>query len=165
MGNTMEKHMKRKSLIITVMAMAAAISTTEARSETISAPAKRDLLTAMRDEAFSHLRYKMFAEQARKNGNEALAGLFEKIGEVELNEHFKEQAQIIGLVKTDRENLTTAVSDEYLETARMYMEMAKRAEESGDSKIAQHFSAVAADEAEHQKAFKAMLGKGAGAAN
>ena len=69
------------------------------------------------------------------------------------------------MVKTDTENLATAISDEYLETVKMYVDMAMRAEEAGDVKIAQHFKAIAADEAEHQRLFKTMFGKGAGAVN
>jgi rubrerythrin len=151
--------MVRKGLVISVLAMAAAISTASIGAENISVSTKQDLLAAMKDEAFSHLRYKLFAGQARKNGNAALADLFEKIAAAEFEKHFKEQAQILGLVKSDKENLTAAISDEYLETVKMYADMAKRAEAAGDSAIAQHFATAAADEGEHQKAFKAILSK------
>ena len=82
------------------------------------------------------LRYKIFAEQARRNGNTKLAALFEKIGGDELDKHFRKQAELLGTVKSDKENLTAAISDEYLEAARMYSEMAKKAEEAGDGKAA-----------------------------
>jgi rubrerythrin len=155
----------RKIQIITVLALAAAVSTAAISAETISNGTRKDLMAAMKDEAFSHLRYKLFAEQARKNGNTALAQQFEKVAEDELSKHFKEQAQLLGVVRTDTENLATAISDEYLETAKMYAEMAKRAEEAGDVKIALHFKAAAADESEHQKLFKTMFGKRPGAVN
>ncbi len=155
----------RKIQVISVLALAAVISTAAISAETMSSGTRKDLMTAMKDEAFSHLRYKLFAEQARKNGNSALAQLFEKVAEDELSKHFKGQAQLLGVVKTDTENLATAISDEYLETMKMYVDMAKRAEEAGDAKIAQHFKAIAADEAEHQRLFKTMFGKGAGAVN
>ncbi len=94
----------------------------------------------MKDEAFSHLRYKLFAAQARENGNAALADLFEKVAVAEYDKHFKEQAQIFGLVKSDKENLAAAISDEYLETMKMYADMAKRAEAAGDSAVSLHFA-------------------------
>ena len=128
----------------------------------MSGPTRQDLLVAMKDEAFSHLRYKLFAEQARKNGNAPLADLFDKIAGAELDKHFREQAQMAGLVKSDKENLAAAISDEYLETMKMYTDMAKRAEAAGDGAIAQHFSTAATDEGEHHKAFKAMLTKRSG---
>jgi rubrerythrin len=151
--------MVRKSLVISVLAIAASISTASMSAETMAGSTKQDLLAAMKDEAFSHLRYKLFAEQARKNGNAALADLFEKIAAAEFEKHFKEQAQIFGLVKSDKENLTAAISDEYLETMKTYADMAKRAEGAGDSAIAQHFATAATDEGEHHKAFKALLTK------
>jgi rubrerythrin len=151
--------MVRKGLVISVLAMAAAISTASIGAENISVSTKQDLLAAMKDEAFSHLRYKLFAEQARKNGNAALADLFEKVAAAEFEKHFKEQAQIFGVVKSDKENLSSAISDEYLETVKMYADMAKRAEAAGDSAIAQHFAAAATDEGEHHKAFKSILSK------
>ena len=142
--------------------MAAVLSTASIGAEIMSGPTKQDLLVAMKDEAFSHLRYKLFAEQARKNGNAPLADLFDKIAGAELDKHFREQAQMAGLVKSDKENLAAAISDEYLETMKMYTDMAKRAEAAGDGAIAQHFSTAATDEGEHHKAFKAMLTKRSG---
>jgi rubrerythrin len=160
----MGKNMMRKILGLPVFAVVAAMSTAAIAGDTISSSTRADLLAAMKDEAFSHLRYRIFAEQARKNGNTKLAALFEKIAEDELNKHFRAQAEILGVAKSDKENLTAAISDEYLEAARMYSEMAKRAEDAGDGKAAQHFAAAAADEAEHRKAFRAILAKPTGAA-
>ena len=74
----------RKIQVISVLALAAVISTAAISAETMSSGTRKDLMTAMKDEAFSHLRYKLFAEQARKNGNSALAQLFEKVAEDEL---------------------------------------------------------------------------------
>lgn len=152
----------RKSLVISVLAITAAISTASIGAGVKSGPTKQDLLAAMKDEAFSHLRYKLFAAQARENGNAVLADSFEKVAAAEFDKHFKEQAEIFGLVKSDKENLTAAISDEYLETMKMYADMAKRAEASGDSAAARHFASAAADEGEHHKAFKALLSKKSG---
>jgi rubrerythrin len=157
--------MLRKILGLPVIAAVAAISTAAISGETVSKGTRADLLAAMKDEAFSHLRYKIFAEQARKNGNTKLAALFEKIADDELNKHFRAQAEILGVAKSDKENLAAAISDEYLEAARTYSEMAKKAEEAGDAKAAQHFAAAAADEEEHRQAFRSMLAKPTGTAD
>ena len=45
--------MVRKSLVISVLAMAAAISTASIGAGIVSGPTKQDLLAAMKDEAFS----------------------------------------------------------------------------------------------------------------
>jgi rubrerythrin len=161
----MKKHMIRGIQALPVFALAAAMSTAAMSGETVSRGTRADLLAAMKDEAFSCLRYKIFAEQAQKNGNTKLAALFEKIAGDELDKHFRKQAELLGTVKSDKENLTAAISDEYLEAAKMYSEMAKKAEEAGDGKAAQHFTAAAADEAEHRKAFRAILAKPTGAAD
>jgi rubrerythrin len=120
----------------------------------------------MKDEAFSYLKYRMFAAKARENGNIALAELFERTAGDELQKHFTVQASDFGLVRSDKENLTSAISEEYLEAAKMYVEMAKRAEAAGESTLAQHFASAAAGESGHHRAFKAMLfNKNAEAAN
>lgn len=155
----------RSILVVSAIAAIAAISTAAIAVGTMSSGTRTDLLAAMKDEAFSNLRYKLFAEQARRNGNSKLAALFEKVGEDELNKHFRAQAELLGVVRTDKENLAAAISDEYLESARMYTEMAKRAEEAGDGRAAQHFATAAADEAEHRKAFRAILAKPTGPAD
>ena len=157
--------MTRKSLAIPVLVLAVAISSAAIGAAAMFGPTRQDLLAAMKDEAFSHLRYKMFAGQARKNGNVPLAELFEKVADAEFNKHFKEQAELAGLVRGDKENLAAAISDEYLETMKMYADMSKRAEAAGDDAVARHFAAAAEDEGEHHKAFKAMLAKKSGDAS
>ena len=50
-----------------------------------------DLSTAMHGEAFAYVKYLLYAEHARKNGNTELAELFEKTAKVERFEHFAEK--------------------------------------------------------------------------
>jgi rubrerythrin len=155
----------RGRLVIPVLILAVALSTAAIGAATISSSTRQDLLAAMKDEAFSYLRYKMFAGKARENGNAALAEMFDKIADAEFNKHFKEQAELLGLIKSDKENLTAAISDEYLEAMKTYMDMSKRAEAAGEAAAARHFSTAAEDEGEHHKAFKAMLAKKSGDAS
>ena len=149
----------RKILIIPAIAAAAAICTVAIGGETMSNSTRQDLLTAMKNEGFAHLKYTLFAEQARKNGNEVLAGILEHTAEDEFEKHFKTHAKLYGLVKGDYENLLNAMSAEFVESTQMYQEMAKRAEAAGDAEAAKHFADFARDEMEHRDMFKGAITK------
>jgi rubrerythrin len=126
----------RKTLMMSAIAAVAAISTVALGGESISNATRQDLLTAMKNEGFAHLKYTLFAEQARKNGNDVLAGILEHTAEDEFEKHFKTHAKLYGLLKSDYENLLNAMSAEFVESTQMYQEMAKRAEAAGDKEAA-----------------------------
>jgi rubrerythrin len=149
----------RKTLIIPAIVAAAAICTVAIGGETLSNSTRQDLLTAMKNEGFAHLKYTLFAEQARKNGNDVLAGILEHTAEDEFEKHFKTHAKLYGLLKSDYENLLNAMSAEFVESTQMYQEMAKRAEAAGDADAAKHFADFARDEMEHRDIFKAAISK------
>ena len=149
----------RKILIISALTIASSISTAALCGETLSSSTRQDLLAAMKNEAFSYLKYKLFAEQARKNGNETLAGVLEHTTADEYEKHFKEHAKLYGLVKSDHENLVNAMSAEFVESTQMYQDMAKKAEAAGDATVAKHFSELARDEIDRRDAFKGVLSK------
>ncbi len=149
----------RQSLLFAVIGAVAAISTVAMGGETISNSTRQDLLNAMKAEAFAYLKYTMFAEQARKSGNEVLAGIFEHTADDEFEKHFKAHAKLFGLVKSDYENLLNAMSAEFVEAAQMYQEMAKRAEAAGDAEAAKYFAAFARDEQDHRDIFKSAIAK------
>ncbi len=151
----------RKLLVVPALAltMAAAVSTIAVSGEAATRSTRQDLLDAMKGEALAYLKYTMYAEQARKNGKPELAALFERTAAVERDEHFKEHAELLGLVKSDAENVKDAVAGEDYETAKMYPEMARRAQAAGDRKAAEHFGEVGRDEAGHRDSYKVELGK------
>src|ERR1019366_10440835 len=93
---------------------------------------RENLVTAMHGEAFAYVKYMLFAEQARKNGNKKLADLFEKTADVERFEHFAEEAHLLGLVRGDIENLADAIKGESYEIETMYVEFARKAKLAGD---------------------------------
>jgi len=64
---------------------------------------------------------------------------------------------MIGLVKSDHENLVDAMSNEYVEYTKMYLDMAKRAEAAGDTNASRYFTEIAADEANHRDIFKGAM--------
>ncbi len=116
-----------------------------------------NLLQAMHGEAFAHAKYGLYAEQARRNGREALATLFEQAAAVELHEHFQEEAELAGLLGSDEENLRDAIGGETYEVETMYREFAEQASAAGETAAAERFLEVRADELEHRRLFAAAL--------
>jgi rubrerythrin len=117
----------------------------------------QNLSTAMHGEAFACAKYMAFAEHARKTGNTELADLLEETAKTERFEHFAEEAQLAGLVRTNSDNLKDAIQGESYETETMYREFAQQAEKDGDHAVAQRFEEIRQDEAKHRDAFLAAL--------
>jgi rubrerythrin len=118
-----------------------------------------NLSTAMHGEAFAHVKYLLYADHARKNGNIELADLFEKTANTERFEHFAEEAQIAGLVGSDADNLKDAIKGESYEIDTMYLEFAQKAKVAGDTAAAARFEEIRHEEMGHRDAFKTALGK------
>jgi rubrerythrin len=87
----------------------------------------------MHGEAFAYAKYLLYAEHARKGGNQELADLFEKTANTERFEHFAEEAELAGLVGSDAENLRDAIKGESYEIDIMYLEFAGQAKAAGDT--------------------------------
>jgi rubrerythrin len=114
---------------------------------------RADLTKAMRGEAFANVSYRLYAEQARREGLASVADLFERTAKTELDEHFREAAAMSGLVGDDAANLQAAMSGEGYEATTMYPRFAREAKADGDSDAAERFSEIARDEATHRNAF------------
>lgn len=118
---------------------------------------RADLAAAMRGEAFANVSYRLYAEQARREGLTSVADLFERSAKAELDEHFAEAAAMSGLVGDDAANLKSAISGEAYEATKMYPRYAQQARSDGDDNAAERFSEIARDEAGHRDAFGAAL--------
>ncbi|MGB8477066.1 MAG: rubrerythrin family protein [Candidatus Acidiferrum sp.] len=116
-----------------------------------------NLSTAMHGEAFAYVKYLLYADHARKNGNSELADLFEKTGNTERFEHFAEEAQLAGLVGSDADNLKDAIKGESYEIDTMYLEFAQEAKVAGDTAAAARFEEIRHDEMGHRDAFEIAL--------
>jgi rubrerythrin len=116
-----------------------------------------NLSTAMHGEAFAYVKYLLYAEHARKNGNKELAELFEKTAKVERFEHFAEEAELAGLVGSDADNLKDAIKGESYEVEMMYLEFAQMAKIAGNIAAAERFEEIRNDEMGHRDAFKIAL--------
>lgn len=116
-----------------------------------------DLDTAMRGEAYANASYTFYADQADREGLPATARLYRRTAWVELNEHFREEADLAGVVGSDADNLRAAIAGETYETTVMYPTFAREAAADGDDNAAALFTEIGQDEAHHLAAFQAAL--------
>lgn len=112
-----------------------------------------DLDQALRGEAFANAAYRLYADQARREGHPSIARTFERAAGVESGEHFPEAAKLRGLVGSDTANLQDAIKGEGYESTTMYPTFANRASAAGDTNAAGRFSEIAKDEGTHRDAF------------
>lgn len=127
--------------------------------ESLHQKTQENLSTAMHGEAFAHVKYMLFAKQARQHGNLELAKLFTRAASTERFQHFEEEAQLAGLVGSDEDNLKDAIKGESYEVDTMYREFAEQAAAAGDKSAADRFEEVRHDEMGHRDSFKAALAK------
>ena len=123
----------------------------------MDAQTHENVLAALHGEAFAYARYRLFANAARKRGDDRLASMFDGIASAELNEHFAELAELAGLVGTDVDNIRAALQDEDEEVESRYPEFAKHARSVGEVAVAERFEEIVEDEREHEKTLEQAL--------
>lgn len=129
---------------------------------------EKNLLTAFAGEAQARNRYTYFAGQAKKEGYEQIASIFEETANQE-KEHAKRffkfleggEVEIVaafpaGVIGTTQENLTEAAAGENYETTEMYPQFASVAESEGFKEVAAIFRKVAIAEARHRDRYLAF---------
>ena len=116
-----------------------------------------NVIAALHGEAFAYARYMLFADAARDRGDDRLAAMFEGLAAVELHEHFAELAELVDLVGTDPDNLSTAIQDENLEVEVEYPRFAQQARSAGEAAVAARFEEIAEDEREHERTLEQAL--------
>ncbi len=126
-------------------------------TQPISERSRRNLLEAMRGEAFAYAKYKLFAKEARRNGRNELADLFDKTADQEFFEHFAEEAELLGLAGSDEQDLNYAIAGESYEVDTMYKQFMEQAKADGDDAVSHRFEEIRRDEAAHQLAFEEAL--------
>lgn len=129
---------------------------------------EQNLLTAFAGESQARNRYTYYASQAKKEGFEQIAAIFEETANQE-KEHAKRlfkflqggEAQVAaafpaGVIGSTHENLQEAAAGENYETTEMYPEFAKVAEQEGFKEIAGVFRSIAVAEARHRDRYLAL---------
>jgi rubrerythrin len=156
--------MKEKIVLFTLPVAAAGFfmmgrMTAENTAAKIHPETAENLSSAMHGEAFAFARYTLYAEHARKSGNQELADLFTQNAHTERFEHFAEEAKLAGLVGSDEQNLRDAIKGETWEFEHMYPDFAAKAKQAGDAAAASRFLEIRSDEGRHRDAFQAALNK------
>ena len=117
-----------------------------------------NLMTAFAGESQARNKYTYYASQARKDGYEQIAALFEETADNE-KEHakmwFKELHD--GKIPSTLENLNDAANGENYEWTDMYDNFAKVAREEGFTRIALLFEGVAKIEKEHEERYRKLI--------
>jgi rubrerythrin len=118
---------------------------------------RANLNFALRGEALAMLQYWLFERQARAEGKDELAELFEQIGKEERREHAREVGTLLGIPGSTRENLRSAIAGEVDEHRRLYPHFAAKARQAGDLEAARRFQELGADEHRHADALRREL--------
>ncbi len=129
---------------------------------------EKNLLAAFAGESQARNRYSYFASQAKKEGYEQIAAIFEETANQE-KEHAKREFKFLkggevevtaafpaGVIGNTMENLKAAAAGEHYETTQMYPEFAEVAEKEGFSDIANVFRNIAVAEKRHEERYLAL---------
>ena len=130
---------------------------------------EKNLLTAFAGESQARNRYTYFASQAKKEGYEQIAAIFQETADNE-KEHAKRlfkffkggSVQITasypaGLISSTADNLKAAAEGEHYEQTIMYPQFAEIAEQEGFPDIAKVMRSIAVAERQHEKRYLALL--------
>ena len=117
---------------------------------------QKNLEAAFAGESQARNKYTYFASQARKDGYNQIADIFEETAANE-KEHAKMWFKLLGGIGTTAENLKEAAAGENYEWTEMYAQFAKEAKEEGFDRIAYLFDAVAKIEKRHEERYLKLL--------
>lgn len=118
-----------------------------------------NLKAAFAGESQANRRYTLFARIAQIEGDIPARDAFEHAA-TEETAHALGHLAYMGAFGTTKSNLEAAYEGEEYETAEMYPEFARIAEEEGYSQIAQYFRAVGGYEKQHRDRFRKALDAG-----
>jgi len=119
---------------------------------------EKNLQTAFAGESQARNKYTYFASQAKKEGMEQVAAIFEETAGNE-KEHAKMWFKLLndGSIPATEANLNAAADGENFEWTEMYAGFAKEAKAEGFDEIAFLFEAVGNIEKEHEERYRKLL--------
>jgi rubrerythrin len=119
---------------------------------------EKNLQEAFAGESMARNKYTYYASQARKDGYEQIAKIFEETANNE-KEHAKIWFKLLhgDAVPATAENLLDAAQGENYEWTDMYARFAQEAREEGFTKIAVLFDMVGKIEKEHEERYRKLL--------
>ncbi len=129
---------------------------------------EKNLLAGFAGESQARNRYTYFASQARKEGHEQMAAIFEETANQE-KEHAKREFKFLeggaaeitasfpaGVIGDTLSNLKAAAAGEHYEHTEMYPGFAEVAEKEGFAQIAEAFRNIAVAEKRHEQRYLAL---------
>ncbi|MDD4008589.1 MAG: rubrerythrin family protein, partial [Fermentimonas sp.] len=130
---------------------------------------EKNLMTSFAGESQARMRYTYFAKQAKKEGYEQIAAIFQETANQE-QEHAKRMFKYLeggmveitatfpaGVIGTTAENLKAAAEGENEEWTDMYPKFADIAEEEGFKEIATMYRMIAKAEAIHEEQYNKLM--------
>ncbi|NVN95172.1 MAG: rubrerythrin family protein [Bacteroidetes bacterium] len=130
---------------------------------------EKNLLKAFAGESQAKNRYQFFAKQAKKEGYEQIAAMFEETA-LQEEQHAKIFFRYLeggvveitasypaGMISNTAENLKAAADGENEEWTDLYPAFSKIAEEEGFKKVSMSFKLIAAIEKEHEDRYRKLL--------
>lgn len=120
---------------------------------------ERNIKAALAGESIARNKYTYFADQARKEGDQELAAMFERMAGNESIHARIWYTTLHGAIQGNAENLRNAAAGEFQEWSDMYPEFAAIAREEGFEDLANMFERIAEIEKSHEKQFMEALVK------
>lgn len=117
---------------------------------------EQNLVAAFAGESQARNKYTYFADVARREGYEQIAGIFQETADNE-KEHAKLWFKELKLLGNTEENLKAAAAGENYEWTEMYKTFAEEAKAEGFTELARKFSMVAAIEKTHEERYVKLL--------
>lgn len=117
---------------------------------------EKNLQAAFAGESQARNKYTFYASEARKEGYEQIAAIFEKTAENE-KAHAKIWFKELGELGDTKENLAAAAAGEHYEWTDMYKNFADTAEAEGFSALAEKFRKVGEIEKHHDERYMDLL--------
>ena len=117
---------------------------------------EQNLKTAFAGESQARNKYTYWAGQARKEGYEQIAAIFEETAANE-KEHAKLWFKLLKGIGDTPANLAAAAEGENYEWTDMYKQFAEEAEAEGFAAIARQFRGVAEIEKRHEERYRKLL--------
>ncbi|HON45474.1 MAG: rubrerythrin family protein [Planctomycetes bacterium] len=112
----------------------------------------KNLAYAFAGESQARNKYTYYASQAKKDGYEQIAAIFEQTANNE-KEHAKLWFKALDGIKSTKENLIDAAAGEREEWSVMYKDFAEKAKEEGYEDLAKQFELVAQVEKRHEERY------------
>ena len=117
---------------------------------------KENLQEAFAGESQANRRYLFYAEKADEADNKQIARLFRAAAEAE-TVHARNHLRVLGEIKSDRENLGTAVGGENYEFTQMYPGFIEQAEKEANKAAVNSFDVANRVEQIHHKLFQGAI--------